>query len=103
MVSSGTTQGCVHPQIAKFMKMMKKPLQQPKSKVTSPLQRFIESIDYALITKGGERNEPIILKETLIRLDANKWKEVIWEEYTSWYSPHYLMEDFWLDANGCLK
>jgi hypothetical protein len=40
----------------------KKPLQQSKSKVTSSFQRLIESIDYVLITKGGERNEPIILK-----------------------------------------
>jgi hypothetical protein len=61
----------------------KKPLQQSKSKVTSSFLRLIDSIDYALIIEGGERNEPIILKETSIRLDVNKWKEAIWEEYTS--------------------
>ncbi len=61
----------------------KKPLQQSKSKVTSSFLRLIDSIDYALIIEGGERNEPIIRKETLIKLDVNKWKEVIWEEYTS--------------------
>jgi hypothetical protein len=45
----------------------KKPLKQSKSKVTSSFQRLIESIDYVLIIEGGEKNEPMILKETLIR------------------------------------
>jgi hypothetical protein len=50
-----------------------------------------------------------MLKETLIKPNANKWKEMIIDQYTSLnknkhlYSPHYLMEDLWLDANQCLK
>jgi hypothetical protein len=51
------------------------------SKKTNPLQRVIESIDHALITEGGEGNEHV--NETLIKPNANKWKEEIWEEYTS--------------------
>jgi hypothetical protein len=102
MVFSGTTQRFIHPQIGKFMQMMKKkPLQQFKSKVTSSLQRLIESIDYALITKGGEGNELAILKEILIRLYANKWKEMIWEEYTSLKkNKTWVLTKL---ANGCLK
>jgi hypothetical protein len=53
------------------------------SKVTHPLQRLVESIDYALIIKGGKGNEPITLKETLIRLYTNMWKEMAMEEYIS--------------------
>ncbi len=58
-----------------------RPLQR-SSKVTHPLQRLVESIDYTLIIKGEKGNEPITLQKGLIKLDTNTWKEMVMEKYT---------------------